>query len=166
MLTILLARKEEVGGLSGPPLKPLTLKVLRTLRAHLPASVPIIGCGGISTGEDALEYAKAGASFVQFYTAFGYDGPGACRRIKDELNEALKREGTTWKEIVEGSVKELSERRVVSQLADSVAVETKDPSLKVLVEEALAIKEQLEKLGQRMGEEGKEALPESATPES
>ncbi|KAL5537240.1 URA9 [Sanghuangporus sanghuang] len=161
------SRKEEMGGLSGAPLKPLTLGVLRTLRAHLPASVPIIGCGGISSGEDALEYARAGASFVQLYTAFGYDGPGACRRIKDELKEALEKEGTTWKAVVERSVKELSEKRIESKSAGTVGTtEAKDLGLSILVEEALAIKQQLEKLGQRLGEEAKEAIAESAPPSS
>ncbi|KAL5512872.1 URA9 [Sanghuangporus vaninii] len=161
------SRKEEMGGLSGPPLKHLTLGVLRTLRAHLPESVPIIGCGGISSGEDALEYARAGASFVQLYTAFGYDGPGACRRIKDELKEALEKEGTTWKAVVERSVKELSEKRIESKSARTVgSAEMKDLGLSVLVEEAFAIKQQLEKLGQKLGEEAKEAIAESAPPSS
>ncbi|OCB83992.1 hypothetical protein A7U60_g8663 [Sanghuangporus baumii] len=166
-LRFISARKEEMGGLSGAPLKPLTLGVLRTLRALLPASVPIIGCGGISSGEDALEYARAGASFVQLYTAFGYDGPGACRRIKDELKEALEKEGTTWKAVVERSVKELSEKRIESKSAGTVGTtEAKDLGLSILVEEALAIKQQLEKLGQRLGEEAKEAIAESAPPSS
>ena len=86
------ANKSETGGLSGVPLKEYSLIALRTLRSHLPASIPLIGCGGISTGADALEYAKAGASLVQVYTGFGYDGAGACRRIKDQLVEALEKE--------------------------------------------------------------------------
>ena len=85
-----------------------SLAALRILRGHLPASVPLIGCGGIFTGADALEYARAGASFVQIYTAFGYDGVGACRRIKDEIDEELKKEGITWAEVVRKAVEELS----------------------------------------------------------
>ena len=67
---VLKANKGETGGLSGKPLKLLTLRALKTLRAYLPASTPIIGCGGISSGADALEYGRAGASFVQLYTEF------------------------------------------------------------------------------------------------
>ena len=68
--------------------------------------MPIIGCGGISSGADALAFARAGASCVQLYTAFGYDGAGACRRIKDELAEELARSDTTWRTVVEQAVRE------------------------------------------------------------
>lgn len=68
--------------------------------------MPIIGCGGISSGADALAFARAGASYIQLYTAFGYDGAGTCRRIKDELTEELARSGTTWQTVVEQAVKE------------------------------------------------------------
>lgn len=100
--------KSEMGGLSGAPLKPRALQVLKTLRAHVPASIPLIGCGGISTGADALDYARAGASLVQVYTGFGYDGVGTCRRIKDELEALLRAENTTWKAVVDESVQKLS----------------------------------------------------------
>ncbi|CAE6482131.1 unnamed protein product [Rhizoctonia solani] len=98
------ASAQEVGGLSGPPLFPLSLKALKTLRAHLPASIPIIGCGGISSGADALEFARAGASSIQLYTAFGYSGVGTARRIKDELTDELKQLGTTWDKIVSEAI--------------------------------------------------------------
>ena len=101
-----LANKVEAGGLSGPPLKPLSLTTLRTLRGLLPASVPLIGCGGISSGADALEFARAGAAAVQLYTAFGYQGPGTARHIKDELTELLRKEGKTWREVVREAVVE------------------------------------------------------------
>lgn len=97
-----LANKREVGGLSGPPAKPLAIKALRALRAELPASVPLIGCGGITTGEDALDFAAAGASAVQLYTSFGFRGVGAPRFVKDELAEALKARGTSWKAVAGG----------------------------------------------------------------
>ncbi|CAE7168201.1 unnamed protein product [Rhizoctonia solani] len=99
------ASAQEVGGLSGPPLFPLSLKALKVLRAHLPASIPIIGCGGISSGADALEFARAGASSIQLYTAFGYGGVGTARRIKDELTNELKRLNTTWEKIVDEAVR-------------------------------------------------------------
>ncbi|CAE6428328.1 unnamed protein product [Rhizoctonia solani] len=99
------ASAQEMGGLSGPPLFPLSLKALKALRAHLPASIPIIGCGGISTGAEALEFARAGASSIQLYTAFGYGGAGTARRIKDELSDELRRLNTTWEKVVDEAIK-------------------------------------------------------------
>ena len=90
----------EQGGLSGPPLKPLSLRTLKTLYALTSGEIPLIGCGGISTGQDALEYAKAGATFVQLYTALGYQGVGLPRMIKNELAAALKAENKTWSQVV------------------------------------------------------------------
>ncbi|KAH9029891.1 hypothetical protein EDB84DRAFT_1495575 [Lactarius hengduanensis] len=100
------ANRAQQGGLSGAPLQPLALEAVRGLRKRLPAEIPIIGCGGISSGADALAFASAGASFVQLYTAFGYDGVGTCRRIKDELTEELARRGTTWHDVVKQAVSE------------------------------------------------------------
>jgi dihydroorotate dehydrogenase len=54
-------------------------------------AVPIIGCGGITTGEDAIRFIEAGASAVQLYTALSYEGPGIVRRIKDELSDECRR---------------------------------------------------------------------------
>ena len=96
----------ELGGLSGTPLLPLSLTALRTLRSKLPPSIPLIGCGGITSGEDALAYARAGAASVQLYTSMGYEGPGTARRIKDEVVEILEREGTTWSAIVKKTTQE------------------------------------------------------------
>jgi len=90
----------EIGGLSGPPLKPLALRALRALRRYTDGKVPLIGCGGIESGADAVEFAKAGASFVQIYTAFGWDGVGVPRRIKEEVVEILRKEGKRWMDIV------------------------------------------------------------------
>ncbi|KAG8830025.1 hypothetical protein FRC17_005567 [Serendipita sp. 399] len=92
--------RKETGGLSGPPLRTLTLKALKTIRPLLPASIPIIGCGGISTGDDALEFARAGATTVQIYTSLAYDGAGAPRRIKDEITQRLKETNLTWMDVV------------------------------------------------------------------
>jgi dihydroorotate dehydrogenase len=102
------ASQLETGGLSGPPLKPISLAAIRTLRSQLPEEIVLIGCGGISSGSDALEYAKAGASMVQMYTNFGYDGVGACRRIKDEIVQELRSLGDTWSSLVKKSISERS----------------------------------------------------------
>lgn len=91
----------ETGGLSGKPLKPISLKAFRILRKYTKDSdLVLIGCGGISSGKDAIEFAKAGATFVELYTAFAYKGPGLARKIKDEITTELKKEGKTWMEIV------------------------------------------------------------------
>lgn len=92
---------QETGGLSGKPLKPISLKAFRILRKYTKDSdLVLIGCGGISNGKDALDFARAGATFVQCYTAFAYQGPGLARKMKDEITLELKKEGKTWMEIV------------------------------------------------------------------
>ncbi|KAF9268800.1 hypothetical protein L218DRAFT_1048638 [Marasmius fiardii PR-910] len=98
----------QTGGLSGAPLKALTIQTLRTLRSHLPATVPIIGCGGITSGADALDYARAGASMIQVYTGFGYDGVGMCRRVKDEIVDSLENTKESWGSVVSQAVQERS----------------------------------------------------------
>jgi dihydroorotate dehydrogenase len=92
---------QETGGLSGPPLKPIALKAFRILRTYTKNSdLVLVGCGGISSGKDAIEFAKAGATYVEVYTAFAYKGVGLARKIKDEITTELKKEGKTWMEIV------------------------------------------------------------------
>jgi dihydroorotate dehydrogenase len=92
---------QQTGGLSGKPLKPFSLKALKTLRKYTKDSnLVLIGCGGISSGKDALEFGKAGATFVELYTAFAYRGPGLPGKIRDELVAELKKEGKTWSEII------------------------------------------------------------------
>jgi dihydroorotate dehydrogenase len=102
------AYSKETGGLSGPPLLPFSLRTLLTLRTLLPASIPLIGCGGISSGHDALQYAQAGATCVQLYTSFAYGGPGVPRRVKDELAEELNILGKSWKEVTQEAINTLS----------------------------------------------------------
>lgn len=91
----------EAGGLSGKPIKPYSLAALRLLKKHTKGTgLTLVGCGGISSGKDALEYGKAGADFVQLYTAFAYRGPGLPGKIRDELSLELATLGKTWEEIV------------------------------------------------------------------
>ncbi|KAF8929604.1 hypothetical protein EDD21DRAFT_393402 [Dissophora ornata] len=89
---------KEVGGLSGPVVKPLALRALRQVYKHTEGKIPLVGCGGISTGEDALEYAKAGASMVQLYSSMAYEGPGIVRAVKDGIVKGLN--GRKWMDIV------------------------------------------------------------------
>lgn len=90
----------EAGGLSGPPVKPLALAALSALHAATGGKVPLIGCGGITTGQDAIDFAKAGATLVQMYTSFIYEGVGLPRKLKDEVTAILEKENTTWAQII------------------------------------------------------------------
>ena len=56
--------------------------------------------GGISNASDVIEYAEAGASFVQLYTSLGYYGPGLVMNIKQDLANELKQRGLTWSQLV------------------------------------------------------------------
>jgi dihydroorotate dehydrogenase len=66
---------EEAGGLSGAPLKAKADRVLAALRKSLPDQVALIGVGGITTGQDAVDKLNLGANLVQFYTGMIYRGP-------------------------------------------------------------------------------------------
>ncbi|GAA4274453.1 quinone-dependent dihydroorotate dehydrogenase [Aquimarina gracilis] len=77
----------EKGGLSGKPLTKRSTEVIRFLSEKSNKAFPIIGVGGIHTAQDALEKLNAGASLVQLYTGFIYEGP---KLIKD-INKALIR---------------------------------------------------------------------------
>lgn len=66
------------------------LPFLMMLRVLLAGRVPIIGVGGVSSGQDALEKIRAGASLVQLYTALTYRGPPVVGRVKRELEALLK----------------------------------------------------------------------------
>jgi dihydroorotate dehydrogenase len=85
--------KNEAGGLSGAPLKPLALKALRDFHQASGGEIPLIGVGGISNADDAWERIRAGASLVQLYTAMVYEGPWIAMRIARGLAQHLKREG-------------------------------------------------------------------------
>lgn len=85
--------RAEAGGLSGAPLFARSTEVLRSVHRLARGRLTLIGVGGVASGEDALTKIKAGASLVQLYTAFAYEGPALIRRIKDELAAALRREG-------------------------------------------------------------------------
>ncbi|KAI0741482.1 hypothetical protein C8Q80DRAFT_1221523 [Daedaleopsis nitida] len=142
--------KHEQGGLSGRPLKQHSLATLRILRALLPASIPLIGCGGISTGADALEFARAGAAAVQLYTAFGYGGPGTCRQIKDELTTLLRREGKTWQEVVREAVEQTSLHESRDRGSSLRIDDTSEASVHLLVEEAEELRRLVDELAQRL----------------
>ena len=74
-----LPHAEEAGGLSGRPVFEASNRVIRQLRAHLGKGFPIIGVGGVLSGEDARAKLEAGADLVQVYTGLIYRGPTLVR---------------------------------------------------------------------------------------
>ncbi|MCM8568030.1 quinone-dependent dihydroorotate dehydrogenase [Gramella jeungdoensis] len=79
--------KYETGGLSGKPLTKRSTEVIRFLSEKSNNSFPIIGVGGIHSAEDAIEKLEAGASLVQLYTGFIYEGPALIRDINQKILE-------------------------------------------------------------------------------
>ena len=87
------ASAQEAGGLSGPPIRQQATKVLSNLFEMTGGKIPLIGCGGISTADDAYERIRAGASLLQLYTALIYGGPGLVTDIKSGLAARLRADG-------------------------------------------------------------------------
>ncbi|XP_020239751.1 dihydroorotate dehydrogenase (quinone), mitochondrial [Cajanus cajan] len=83
----------ETGGLSGKPLFDLSTNILKEMYILTKGKIPLIGCGGISSGEEAYKKIRAGATLVQLYTAFAYAGPALIPQIKADLAECLERDG-------------------------------------------------------------------------
>lgn len=83
----------ETGGLSGAPLKPLALEMVRSFRKASGGAIPLVGVGGIATAEDAWARIRAGASLVQLYSAMTYRGPGIARDICKGLKRLMARDG-------------------------------------------------------------------------
>ncbi|GAA4756530.1 MULTISPECIES: quinone-dependent dihydroorotate dehydrogenase [Flavobacterium] len=79
--------KIEAGGLSGKPLTKRSTEVIRFLSEKSNKAFPIIGVGGIHTPEDAIEKLEAGASLVQLYTGFIYEGPALVKAINKKILE-------------------------------------------------------------------------------
>ena len=74
-----LPHAQEAGGLSGAPVLAASNRVIAALRARLPSDYPIIGVGGVMSGEDARSKIDAGATLVQIYTGLVYRGPALVR---------------------------------------------------------------------------------------
>ena len=85
-------KKVETGGLSGRPLTQRSTEVIRFLAEKSQHRFPIIGVGGIHTPEDALEKLRAGASLVQIFTGFIYEGPSLIKRINKAIIKRMKNE--------------------------------------------------------------------------
>ncbi len=79
------------GGLSGAPLRDRSNEIIALIYRLTGGSLPIVGVGGVFTAEDAWKKIGAGASLIQLYTGFIYEGPSVARRINEGLAAILKR---------------------------------------------------------------------------
>ncbi len=86
---------DEAGGISGAPLRQQSTAVIRFIWQETQGTLPIVGVGGIFTAEDAWEKITAGASLVQLYTGWVYEGPWVVRRILAGLAQKLESHGLT-----------------------------------------------------------------------
>jgi dihydroorotate dehydrogenase (NAD+) catalytic subunit len=109
-MPILAAHK---GGLSGPALKPIAVRCIAEIYEATGGKVPIIGTGGVYTGEDAIELMLAGASLVGIGTALGTRGIDVFAKVCDEMQLWCTNEGV-WdiKDLIGGMHKELLSRGV------------------------------------------------------
>ncbi|QRM43178.1 quinone-dependent dihydroorotate dehydrogenase [Rhizobium sp. BG4] len=96
---------KEAGGLSGAPLFAKSTAVLARMRKRVGQELPIIGVGGVSSAETALEKIKAGADLVQLYSCMVYEGPGLPGDIVRGLSKLLDREKVS-------SIRELRDTRM------------------------------------------------------
>jgi dihydroorotate dehydrogenase len=85
--------REERGGLSGPPVREMSRRLLGEVFQAAKGGLTLIGVGGIESGADAYAYIRAGATLIQLYTALVYQGPMLVHRIKAELAYLLRRDG-------------------------------------------------------------------------
>ena len=85
--------EQENGGLSGLPLEKRGLEVIRRLRSSTHKALPLIGVGGISSAQTAWERIAAGASLVQVYTGWIFEGPNLVPEILDGLNLQMEKHG-------------------------------------------------------------------------
>lgn len=85
----------EAGGISGAPLRSQSTEVIRFIYRHTGGTLPIMGVGGVFSAADAWEKITAGASLVQTYTGWVFEGPGMGKRVAIGLLEHLAAAGLT-----------------------------------------------------------------------
>lgn len=83
----------HMGMLAGKPVKDMGTELIRRIYQNTMGKLPIIACGGVFTGEDALEKITAGASLVQIHTSLIFEGPNIVNRINRELGLLLREKG-------------------------------------------------------------------------
>jgi dihydroorotate dehydrogenase len=87
------ANASQPGGLSGRPITAVATKFIAHIYQTTRGRLPVIGVGGVFTAHDAYDKIKAGASAVQIYTGWVYEGPGAVKRINRGLLRLMERDG-------------------------------------------------------------------------
>jgi len=87
------SNQRETGGLSGAPLNDISTVMISDMYRRTHGNIPIIGVGGVFSGADAYKKIKAGASLIQVYTSYIYNGPPIVGKIKKELCEMLQTDG-------------------------------------------------------------------------
>ncbi|CAN5232350.1 dihydroorotate dehydrogenase [soil metagenome] len=83
----------KVGGLSGPAIRPIGIRAVHNI--YKSVKIPIIGMGGINTGEDAIEYIMAGSTAIAIGSGVYYRGITVFKKIVDEMDEFMKKENYT-----------------------------------------------------------------------
>ena len=83
----------KVGGMSGPAIKPIAVRCIADVYRATDGKLPIIGTGGIMTGEDAIEFLLAGASLIGIGTAVSYRGAEVFRLVCEEMETWCNKEG-------------------------------------------------------------------------
>lgn len=111
--TLKCPEKSETGGLSGAPLKNRSTVLIAKLYNLTGGQVPIVGVGGIFTGQDAYEKITAGASALQIYTSLIFHGPPVVSKIKTELSELLEANGIKSIDAARGTdAKAIAKRKI------------------------------------------------------
>jgi len=90
----------ESGGLSGLPLRDISTQWIKKAFVFTKGTIPIIGVGGIFNGNDALEKIMGGASLVQIYTGYVYEGPFLPKKILKHIDSFLEKEKANIKDII------------------------------------------------------------------
>ena len=91
----LLPNPQDFGGISGKVMSDKSYDIFKAIGKELHDKTTLISVGGISDAKDAYRRIKAGASLVQIYSAFIFQGPSMCKNINNELIELLKADGYT-----------------------------------------------------------------------
>ncbi|MBF2022142.1 MAG: quinone-dependent dihydroorotate dehydrogenase [Hydrococcus sp. C42_A2020_068] len=100
--------KDEAGGISGTPVRQRSTEIIRFIWHKTQGKLPIIGVGGIFTPDDAWEKITAGASLLQVYTGWIYEGPWMVRRILEGLVTRLEAQGFTHLSQAVGSAEDFT----------------------------------------------------------
>jgi len=101
----------KVGGMSGPAIKPIAVRCIADVYRATDGKLPIIGTGGVMTGEDAIEFLLAGATLIGIGTAIGYRGAEVFRLVTEEMISWCKAEGVkNIAELIGGMHQALSSR--------------------------------------------------------